>query len=224
MVSKEPGRLRAENERFSVQPMVNEANGRTAETSSNDLAAKKYRVEGIIKQLLLEPGADFHDQHFQQTPARVAKCTGNFRGAIAPPQHSLITFASNHYELIVMSDINFDSLCPYHLLIYRGWMHLGYVPARWIVGLSKIPRLIQAMAARLIVQDDLVSEIANTFMEHVKPLGCVVKATGRHECIAVRDVRCHEAAMATVTLRGIFQHESSLTDEFHQVLSLGVRP
>jgi GTP cyclohydrolase I len=77
-------------------------------------------------------------------------------------------------------------------------MHFGYVPGGKIVGLSKIPRLIQAMASRPIVQEDLVSEIADTFMSVVKPLGCVVRTTGRHDCVAVRGVKCHEAQMTTV--------------------------
>jgi GTP cyclohydrolase I len=99
-------------------------------------------------------------------------------------------------------------------------MHFGYVPGGKIVGLSKIPRLIQAMASRPIVQEDLVSEIADTFMSVVKPLGCVVRATGRHDCVAVRGVKCHEAQMTTVALlRGLFREKPSLVEEFHQVLT-----
>jgi GTP cyclohydrolase IA len=223
-ISKESSRLPNENELCSVHSMVDGANGRAAELPNNDLGTKNHRVEEIVRDLLLELGADLRDQHFQETPARVARMYRELtRGYRTRPQNILTTFASNHHELIVVSDINFYSLCPHHLLIYRGWMHFGYVPDGRIVGLSKIPRLIQAMAARLIVQEDLVSEVANTFMEHVKPLGCVVRATGRHDCVAVRGVRCHEAAMTTVALRGIFQQKSSLTDEFHQVLSAGAR-
>ena len=129
------------------------------------------------------------------------------------------TFDSKHSELIVVSEINFCSLCPHHLLVYRGKMHFGYVPDGKIVGLSKIPRLIQAMASRPIVQEDLVSEIADTFMSVVKPLGCVVLATGRHDCVAVRGVKCHEAQMTTVALRGLFRGKPSLVEEFHQVLT-----
>jgi hypothetical protein len=73
----------------------------------------------------------------------------------------------------------------------------------------------------LIVQEDLVSEIADTFMAVVRPLGCVVKATGRHDCMAARGVKCHEASMTTVALRGVFREKPSLTEEFHQVLSTG---
>ena len=192
---------------------------RTTEAANND------RLEAIIQELLTELGVDIHDQHFRGTPARVARLYRELtQGYRIRPEQLLKTFTSSHHELIVVSDINFCSLCPHHLLIYRGKMHFGYVPDGEIVGLSKIPRLIQGMAARLIVQEDLVSEIADTFMAQVKPLGCVVKATGRHDCVAVRGVKCHEAAMTTVALRGIFQEKTSLTDEFHQILSTGGMP
>jgi GTP cyclohydrolase I len=188
-------------------------------------APKNQRLEQVVRELLIELGADIHDQHFRGTPARVARLYRDLtQGYRLKPDEILTTFASNHHELIVVSDINFYSLCPHHLLIYRGKMHFGYVPNGKIVGLSKIPRLIQGMAARLIVQEDLVSEIADTFMVEVNPLGCVVRAMGRHDCVAVRGVKCHEATMTTVALRGVFQEKSSLTEEFHQILSTSGRP
>ena len=182
--------------------------------------AKPDRLEMIIQELMRELGLDLGDQHFRGTPARVARLYRELtRGCRMDPAHIIKTFNSKHNELIVVSDINFYSLCPHHLLIYRGKMHFGYVPDGKIVGLSKIPRLIQTMASRPIVQEDLVSEIADTFMSVVQPMGCVARATGRHDCVAVRGVKCHEAQMTTVALRGLFREKSSLVDEFHQVLS-----
>ena len=180
---------------------------------------KTDRLERIIRDLITELGLDITDQHFEGTPARVARFYRELtRGSRLDPAKILKTFDSKHSELIVVSEINFCSLCPHHLLIYRGKMHFGYVPDGKIVGLSKVPRLIQAMASRPIVQEDLVSEIADTFMSVVKPLGCVARATGRHDCVAVRGVKCHEAQMTTVALRGIFREKPSLVEEFHQVL------
>ena len=182
--------------------------------------AKTDRLERIIGDLMTELGLDLTDQHFEGTPARVARLYRELtRGSRVDPAKILKTFDSKHSELIVVSEINFYSLCPHHLLIYRGKMHFGYVPDGKIVGLSKIPRLIQAMASRPIVQEDLVSEIADTFMSAVKPLGCVARATGRHDCVAVRGVKCHEAQMTTVALRGVFREKPSLVEEFHQVLT-----
>jgi GTP cyclohydrolase IA len=182
--------------------------------------AKTDRLQMIVHELMAELGMDLADQHFRGTPARVARLYRELtRGFRMDPAAVLKTFHSKHRELIVVSDITFYSLCPHHLLIYRGKMHFGYVPDGRIVGLSKIPRLIQAMASRPVVQEDLVSEIADTFMSIVQPLGCAVRATGRHDCVAVRGVKCHEAQMTTVALRGLFQEKHSLVEEFNQVLA-----
>lgn len=182
--------------------------------------AKTSRLKGIVRDLMVELGLDLTDQHFAGTPARVARLYRELtHGSRVNPANILKTFDSKHSELIVVSEINFHSLCPHHLLIYRGKMHFGYVPDGKIVGLSKIPRLIQAMASRPIVQEDLVSEITDTFMSVVKPLGCVARATGRHDCVAVRGVKCQEAQMTTVALRGLFREKPSLVEEFHQVLT-----
>jgi GTP cyclohydrolase I len=182
--------------------------------------AKTDRLQMIVRELMAELGMDLADQHFRGTPARVARLYRELtRGFGMDPAAVLKTFHSKHRELIVVSNINFYSLCPHHLLIYRGKMHFGYVPDGRIVGLSKIPRLIQAMASRPVVQEDLVSEIADTFMSIVQPLGCAVRATGRHDCVAVRGVKCHEAQMTTVALRGLFQEKHSLVEEFNQVLA-----
>jgi len=84
------------------------------------------------------------------------------------------------------------------------------------VGISKIPRLIQALAARAVVQEDLVADIADAFMSVVKPLGCAVKAVAKHDCVAARGVRCTEATMTTVALRGIFSEDQNYAQNFYQ--------
>ncbi len=177
------------------------------------------RLEKILTDLLTELGVDVREQHFQETPKRVARVYRDLtRGYQANPGEILKSFTSDHRELVVVSDITFQSLCPHHMLIYRGTMHLGYIPNGKIVGLSKIPRLIQALAARLIVQEELVAEIADAFMEHVRPLGCVVKATGMHDCVAVRGGRAAETSMTTIVPRGVFKESFNLMEEFHRAV------
>jgi GTP cyclohydrolase I len=181
---------------------------------------KVDRLQKIVHELMLELGLDLADQHFKGTPARVARLYRELtRGNTADAGAILKTFRSSHSELIVVSDINFYSLCPHHLLIYRGKMHFGYVPDGKIVGLSKIPRLIQTLASRPIVQEDLVSDVADTFMSVVQPLACVARATGRHDCVGVRGVKAHEAQMTTVALRGLFQEKHSLVEQFNQIVA-----
>jgi GTP cyclohydrolase I len=201
-------------------PAIRQDRGVAEAPSRQETFDKNERLEGIIRDLITELGFDIRDQHFEGTPARVARLYRELtQGARMDAGKILKTFASQHKELVVVSDIHFYSLCPHHLLIYRGKMHFGYVPDGRIVGLSKIPRLIQAMASRPIVQEDLVSEIADTFMSVVKPLGCAVRATGRHDCVAVRGVKAQEARMTTVALRGLFLEKTSLVEEFHQALT-----
>jgi GTP cyclohydrolase IA len=199
---------------------TSEVQNSQSETLVIEKETKTDRLQMIVRELMAELGMDLTDQHFRGTPARVARLYRELTRGIGMDLAAILkTFHSEHRELIVVSEINFYSLCPHHLLIYRGKMHFGYVPDGEIVGLSKIPRLIQAMASRPIVQEDLVSEIADTFMSIVRPLGCAVRATGRHDCVAVRGVKCHEAQMTTVALRGLFQEKHSLVEEFNQIVA-----
>ncbi len=169
------------------------------------------RLEGIIRLLLQELGLDVNNEHLRETPKRAARFYREFtQGCTAKPAAILKTFKSKSAELVVVSSIDFYSLCPHHLLVYGGKMHFGYVPNGQIVGVSKIPRLVHALAARPVVQEDLVADVADAFMNVVKPLGCAVKAIGKHDCVAVRGVKCPSTAMTTVALRGVFREQESL--------------
>ena len=177
-------------------------------------------LQAIMKLLLSELGVDVDSQHFRDTPARVARFFREYtRGYRLHPEEILKTFKSRNKELIVVSDIEFFSLCPHHLLVYGGKVHFGYVPDGRIVGISKIPRLAQGLAGRMVVQEDLVADIADTFMSVVRPLGCVVKVIGKHDCVAARGVRCPEATMTTLAVRGIFEENPKLVEEFHQSIT-----
>jgi GTP cyclohydrolase IA len=184
--------------------------------------AKADRLEQIVKELMVELGLDLNDQHLRETPKRVARFYREFtKGHSAQPAEILKTFNSHSSELIVLSSIDFYSLCPHHLLVYGGKIHFAYTPNGRIVGISKIPRLVHALAARPVVQEDLVSDIADAFMSVVKPLGCAVKAIGTHDCVTARGVQCRSAAMSTVALRGIFKEKESLCRAFDQAIAEG---
>jgi GTP cyclohydrolase I len=179
-------------------------------------------LQAIIKLLLSELGVDVDSQHFRDTPVRVARFFREYtRGYRLHPEEILKTFSSRNKGLIVVSEIEFFSLCPHHLLVYGGKVHFGYIPDGRIVGISKIPRLVQGLASRMVVQEDLVADIADAFMSVVKPLGCVVKATGKHDCVAARGVRCPEAIMTTLALRGVFEEKPKMVEEFHQSITQG---
>lgn len=135
------------------------------------------RLEGIIRLLLTGMGVNVNSEHFRDTPARAARFYREFmRGYTVRPAEILKTFRSQSNALVIVSHIDFFSLCPRHLLVYGGKIHFAYVPNERIVGVSKIPRFVHALAARPVVQEALVADIADAFMSVVKPLGCAVKA------------------------------------------------
>jgi GTP cyclohydrolase IA len=180
------------------------------------------RLEAILRLLLQELGLDLDNEHLRETPKRVARFYREFtQGCAVKPEAILKTFKSKSTELVVVSSIDFYSLCPHHLLVYGGKMHFGYVPSGQIVGVSKIPRLIHALAARPVVQEDLVADVADAFMKVVKPVGCAVKAIGKHDCVAVRGVRCPSTVMTTVAFRGVFREQESLCREFEEAVAEG---
>jgi GTP cyclohydrolase IA len=184
---------------------------------SRSPGSNEDRLQTIIAMLLAELGFNIRSEHFRDTPKRVARFYREFtRGYRVNPAEILKSFGSSNRELIVVSDVEFFALCPHHLLIYGGKIHLGYVPDGRIVGISKIPRLIQALAARAVVQEDLVADIADGFMSIVKPVGCAVKAVAKHDCVAARGVRCPEAIMTTVAFRGIFSEDQNYAQKFYQ--------
>lgn len=183
---------------------------------------QKGRLEEIIRLLLVELGVNVNSEHFRDTPARVACVYQDFtRGYAARPQDILKTFRSKTNGLVVVSHIDFFSLCPHHLLVYGGAIHFAYVTNGKIVGVSKIPRLVQALAARPVVQEALAADIADAFMSVVEPQGCTVKAIGRHDCVAARGVRSASTVITAVVKRGVFEEKDSLCREFDQVIAEG---
>jgi GTP cyclohydrolase I len=181
------------------------------------------RLERIIRLLLTEMGVDVNSEHFRDTPRRAARFYREFtRGYSVRPAEILKTFRSRSDGLVVVSHIDFFSLCPHHLLVYGGKIHFGYVPNGRIVGVSKIPRLVHALASRPVVQEALVADVADAFMSVVKPLGCAVKAIGHHDCVAARGVKCPSTVMTTVVTRGVFEERESLCREFDEAIAEGV--
>lgn len=198
--------------------------GTVSEVQVSTARVRGDKLEAIVKLLLEELGIDADNQHFHETPARVARFYREFtRGLSVKPQDILKTFRSPAHDLVVVSGIDFFSLCPHHLLVYGGKIHFGYVPNGRIVGVSKIPRLVQALAAQPVVQEELVTSIADAFMSVVKPSGCIVKAIGKHDCVGVRGVRCPAAAITAVAKRGIFEQDRIHVEEFDRATLEGNR-
>lgn len=155
----------------------------------------------------------------RETPRRVERALLELTaGYDEDPKDVLKTFDGEGYdEMVLQTDIPFYSLCEHHMLPFAGRAHIGYIPDGNIVGLSKLPRLLEVFARRLQVQERLTVQVADALMEHLQPLGAVCVIEAEHFCMTMRGIRKAGSLTMTSALRGVFQDESAARAE---VLSL----
>jgi len=169
---------------------------------------------------------DLDGSNFDHTAKRVVRMYEElFEGVKQDPAKLLqVHFPAQHYdELITVCNIDFVSMCAHHLLPFVGYAHFAYLPDEGVVGLSKIPRMIRALARRPQIQEKLTQDIVNLFQRVVRPHGCAVLVDAWHSCVAVRGVREPRAMMRTTALAGSFQLNPSLKREFFDTIALEVR-
>lgn len=175
-------------------------------------------VTQLTKAFGMNPG----DPNFYDTPRRVAESfTELLRGHSVGAQEEAAdwfitkTFPTSHSELVVVSDINAAGVCPHHFLPVLYSIDFGYIPEGQALGLSKIPRIIQMIAARAVLQEDLTSDIAHTFERELKPRGLGVIVRGLHTCMAIRGVQARQAITTSSAMRGEFlENAQGVKDEF----------
>ncbi len=181
------------------------------ETPWENLLLKGYRLMcRDLEALVGDP-----DNHFKETPERVVKTYREiFWGCSIDPSKVLKTFSETKYDqMIWVKDIPFVSYCRHHLWPFMGKMHFGYIPDQRVVGVSKIPRLVDILSARPQLQESLAENIVQEFDATIIPLGCGVVIEGTHTCMCARGARTN-ATMRTVALRGNFLSEPSTKQEF----------
>ena len=173
--------------------------------------------EATVRLLLRLMGEDPKREGLRRTPLRVKQSlqflTAGYRKD--PKKILTRTFTDiRHDEMVVIKDIDFFSLCEHHLLPFFGKCHVAYVPDKRIIGLSKIPRLVEAYARRLQVQERLTTQIAEALQEHLKPLGvaCVMEAS--HLCTMMRGVQKQNARAVTSAMLGVFRSSDKTRSEF----------
>jgi len=173
--------------------------------------------EGAVKLLLRLMGEDPKREGLRRTPLRVKQAlqylTSGYR--LDPKKVLNRSFKQvKHDEMVVVKDIDFFSLCEHHLLPFFGKCHVAYVPNKKIIGLSKIPRLVDAFARRLQVQEQLTVQIADALNEHLQPLGvaCVIEAA--HLCTMMRGVQKQNARAVTSSMLGAFRSSEKTRAEF----------
>jgi len=178
-------------------------------------------IEPLIAGLLKEIGEDPGRDGLARTPERVAKAMRFFtQGYEQEPLEILndALFDVTYDEMVIVKDIDFYSLCEHHLLPFFGRVHVAYIPNGKVVGLSKIPRLVEMFARRLQVQERLTTQIAETLEQVLRPKGAAVVVESIHLCMMMRGVQSQNASAITSSIRGEFEKDSKTRSEFMNLI------
>lgn len=174
-------------------------------------------MQGLIKDLVAELGEDPEREGLLKTPERVEKSlrylTSGYNQDIEKVLNNAV-FKENYDEMVVVKDIDFYSMCEHHMLPFYGKCHVAYIPDGRLVGLSKIPRLVEVFSRRLQVQERMTVQIAESLQSVLKPRGVAVVVEASHLCMAMRGIQKQNAYATTSTLLGLFMTDRSTRMEF----------
>ena len=178
-------------------------------------------IEPLVTAMLKELGEDPGRDGLERTPARVAKAMRYLtKGYEEDPIEILndALFEVSYDEMVIVKDIDFYSLCEHHLLPFFGRAHVAYVPNGKVVGLSKIPRVVEMFSRRLQVQERLTTEIASTLREVLQPKGVAVVVEAIHLCMMMRGVGQQNASAVTSSIHGEFEQDPKTRSEFMDLI------
>ena len=180
-------------------------------------------MHDLIRQLLVELGEDPTREGLVRTPKRVEKSlaflTGGYRADIDEVLNNAL-FTVDYNEMVIVKDIDFYSLCEHHLLPFFGKCHIAYIPKTRVIGLSKIPRLVDVFARRLQIQERMTNQIAETIREKIDPLGVAVVCEGTHLCMSMRGVEKQNSCAVTSAMLGAFQDNARTRMEFLELIRI----
>jgi GTP cyclohydrolase I len=175
------------------------------------------QIEEAVRTILENIGEDPAREGLLKTPSRVAKMYAELTAGYHVDPQALINdavFSVDYDEMVMVKDIEFSSLCEHHMLPFMGRVHVAYIPNGKVIGLSKIPRIVEMFARRLQVQERLTVQIADFIDAALHPLGVAVVAEGVHLCSVMRGVKKANAKMITSAMRGVFRSDSKTRAEF----------
>ena len=184
---------------------------------------EKKRLEEITKELLGLIGEDSTRQGLIKTPKRVAESWKFLSQGYHQNLDEIINeaiFDESAKDMIIVKDIEFYSLCEHHLIPFYGKAHVGYIPNGKIIGLSKIPRIIDFYARRLQVQERLTNQIATCIQDLLNPKGVAVVMEGRHFCMLMRGVQKQNSIASTSSMLGAFKDQSTTRNEFLKLVEV----
>jgi|TARA_Y100000389_G_scaffold174816_1_gene185060 GTP cyclohydrolase IA len=177
----------------------------------------KKNLENITKQLLESIGEDPSREGLLKTPSRVAKSWDFLTRGYREDLNTLINdaiFTESAKDMVIVKNIEFYSLCEHHLIPFNGRAHVAYIPNGKIIGLSKIPRIIDHFSKRLQVQERLTNQVANTIEEILQPKGVAVVMEGKHYCMLMRGVQKQNSVATTSAMLGLFRDRDTTRNEF----------
>jgi len=181
-------------------------------------------MQDLVRQLLAALGEDPDREGLRETPRRVEKSltflTSGYRADIDEIVNGAL-FTVEYNEMVMVRDIDVYSLCEHHLLPFFGKCHVAYIPDGRVIGLSKIPRIVDVFARRLQVQERLTTQIAGTLEAKLQPLGVAVVIEATHLCMAMRGVEKQNSVTVTSAMRGVFHRDPRTRAEFLELIHLG---
>ena len=179
------------------------------------------KIANLIAELLKELGEDTGREGLDKTPERVEKALRYFTSGYNQDVKEVLNgamFVEEYDEMVIVKDIDFSSMCEHHLLPFVGKCHVAYLPDRKIVGLSKIPRLVEMFSRRLQVQERLTTQIASTLSEVLQPRGVAVVMEAVHLCMLMRGVEKQNSKAITSALLGSFRDNPETRAEFMDLI------
>ena len=182
--------------------------------------------EDLVREMIVRLGEDPEREGLVRTPDRVHRAYQHLvKGYKEDPEAMLkeALFTVNYDEMVIVKDVEMFSLCEHHMLPFFGKVHVAYIPNGKVIGLSKIPRLIEIFSRRLQIQERLTTQIAETIQSAIQPQGVGVVIEARHLCMMMRGVEKQNSRTITSALRGVFRDDAKTRDEFLRLAYAGQR-
>jgi GTP cyclohydrolase IA len=182
----------------------------------------KDRTKNLINELLIQIGEDPNREGLLTTPKRVAEAyeflTKGYKQDIEEVINDAI-FTEKYDEMVLVKNIDFYSMCEHHMLPFYGKVHVAYIPNGKIVGLSKIPRIVDVFARRLQVQERMTQQIADTLHKYLQPIGVAVVSEAYHMCMMMRGVEKQNSSATSSAMLGVFKEDARTRSEFLNLIS-----
>ena len=193
----------------------------TPPSNGREALEEKDKIESAVRTILANIGEDPDREGLLQTPDRVARMYEELTAGYHIDPVELINdaiFNVDYDEMVIVKDIDFQSLCEHHMLPFLGKAHVAYIPKNKVVGLSKIPRIVEMFARRLQVQERMTVQIADFIEEVLQPQGVAVIVEGTHMCMVMRGIKKANATMTTSAMRGGFKKNATTRAEFMELI------